>query len=356
MNKLLYKITAWILITAGIIWTLANIWINGVIYFIDFAHFNIGEVLFGGLLGSIGILILFLLPSITYLKIKENEQNKLTNASVILTFIGIILVLITFVVMMMACPPRTNICDGWGIMIVFYGIFPAASLYVIAVILLLINKFKNNFIKLKNMKKTTIAIIIIAIVIVTALIVGGGIYVWQKSNLKLMKQNSEQQVSVLQEQINQLQQTEKISEPSNPEKIQGYKLINGRCTKEECLFNKNNSDYPIGTATVKGYYTKFLDQVWDEEKYCDSLTVTNGTQELIDSLISLVDGDNTIHDKNELNQPIVNFNISNLNEDSKQKFLSSTKDNPVELVVFQQEHIGRAVRVCFNMFEILEVK
>jgi len=48
--------------------------------------------------------------------------------------------------------------------------------------------------------------IIVIAIIVTALIVGGGVYAWQRSNLKNTKQNLEQKISMLQNQINQLQQ------------------------------------------------------------------------------------------------------------------------------------------------------
>ncbi len=48
--------------------------------------------------------------------------------------------------------------------------------------------------------------ITVVVAIVTALIVGGGVYAWQKSNLKSTEQNLQQQISVLQSQISQLQQ------------------------------------------------------------------------------------------------------------------------------------------------------
>lgn len=52
----------------------------------------------------------------------------------------------------------------------------------------------------KNISITVIA------VVATALIVGGGVYAWQRSNLKNTEQGLQQQISVLQNQISQLQQ------------------------------------------------------------------------------------------------------------------------------------------------------
>jgi len=48
--------------------------------------------------------------------------------------------------------------------------------------------------------------IIVITAIVTALIVGGGVYGWQRLSLKNTEQNLQQQISVLQNQISQLQQ------------------------------------------------------------------------------------------------------------------------------------------------------
>lgn len=57
----------------------------------------------------------------------------------------------------------------------------------------------------KNIWITVIA------VIVTALIVGGGVYAWQRSNLKSTEQSLQQQITSLQNQISQLQQTQSNS-------------------------------------------------------------------------------------------------------------------------------------------------
>ena len=50
--------------------------------------------------------------------------------------------------------------------------------------------------------------ITIIAVIVTALVVGGGVYAWQRSNLKSTEQGLQQQITLLQDQISQLQKTQ----------------------------------------------------------------------------------------------------------------------------------------------------
>jgi len=141
MNKLIYKITAWILIIAGTIYAIANLYFS-------FGGPTISDQLyeFGfGLFFSVLIFVLSFFPGKYYIAIGniESKRNKLTNASLTLTIIGILLIVAAFVAMLIICP-FPSICYGWGLMIVFYGIFPAAFLYAIAVILLLVNKFKTS--------------------------------------------------------------------------------------------------------------------------------------------------------------------------------------------------------------------
>jgi len=49
-------------------------------------------------------------------------------------------------------------------------------------------------------------------VIVTAIVVGAGVYIWQNSNLKSTKQSLQEQITVLQNQIQLLQQDTKVSD------------------------------------------------------------------------------------------------------------------------------------------------
>jgi len=141
MNKSLYKITAWLLIVAGIIYAILNLYFS-------FGGPTIEDRLYEagfGFLFSALIFVLSFFPGKYYLKIgdEESKQNKLTNTSLILTIVGMVLIVLAFFAMLIMCPPSTNTCDGFGLIIVFYGIFPAAFLYAIAVILLLVNKFRK---------------------------------------------------------------------------------------------------------------------------------------------------------------------------------------------------------------------
>lgn len=142
----------------------------------------------------------------------------------------------------------------------------------------------------------------------------------------------------------------KIKEWSN------YLVVDGICTVDNCLFYKNESDYPVGVATIKGYYTKYLDKAWDEEKYCDSIVITDGPKVLMDSYIRLVDMGNTINDKNNLNQPIVNISTYKLSQIEKNKLLGSNITDPIEMVIFKDLPQGVGAPVCFSDADIIEVK
>jgi hypothetical protein len=140
MNKLAYKIVAWILIVSGIIYAAINLYFS-------FGGQTVADNLYElgtGLLLSALIIMLSFFPGKYYLAIGDSgfEHSKLTKSSLILTIIGMLLVVVAFFAMIIMCPPP-SFCYGWGLMIVFYGIFPAAVLYAIAIFLLLLNKIRK---------------------------------------------------------------------------------------------------------------------------------------------------------------------------------------------------------------------
>ena len=139
MNKLFYKITAWILMVTGVIYAITNLYLSfGGPTIAD----RIYELGFGFLFSVLIFILLFFLGKY-FMTIGEDKtkQNKLTNSSLVLTMIGIVLILVEFFAMLIMCPPP---CDGMGFLFVlFFGVIPVGVLYTMAIILLLINKFKK---------------------------------------------------------------------------------------------------------------------------------------------------------------------------------------------------------------------
>jgi len=136
MNKSLYKITALILIVAGIICAITNLFFSTGGPTLSDQVFEFGF----GLLFSVLIFGLAFFPGKYYLTIgnDETKHNKITNSSLILTIVGLVVVVATVIIMQLI--PS----DGWEWMYgLAFGIFPAGFLYAIAVILLLVNKFKK---------------------------------------------------------------------------------------------------------------------------------------------------------------------------------------------------------------------
>lgn len=184
---------------------------------------------------------------------------------------------------------------------------------------------------------------------------------WQAktSLLYAMLNKKNQEISTL---INKTQTTDQIKltqtalDQNKIKEWSNYLVVDGICTVDNCLFYKNESDYPVGVATIKGYYTKYLDKAWGEEKYCDSIVITDGPKVLIDSYIRLVDMGNTINDKNSFNQPIVNISTYKLSQIEKNKLLGSNIADPIEMVIFKDLPQGVGAPVCFSDADIIEVK
>lgn len=112
------------------------------------------------------------------------------------------------------------------------------------------NLQSNEF--LQNSKN--IWIIVIAI-IVTALIVGGSVYAWQKLNLKNTEQNLEQQISLLQNQISQLQQN-KEQTTTSPKFVENDNDLSNESDKKDVSSNVTEE-------------SRTDDQVYQERPYDD---------------------------------------------------------------------------------------
>ncbi len=129
------------------------------------------------------------------------------------------------------------------------------------------------------------------------------------------------------------------------------------CRKEECLFvSPYEPDYPVGIATVRGYYTKIKKTGFgDEVKLCDSFVIVDGSQELIRSYLSLIEAGNGVNSKNELNQPIISLDLNKVDAQDKQKILSATKDRTIELLLLSPIPSGMGAPTCYSPVQIIKV-
>ena len=125
MNKLWYKLSGILVLLSALILIYAIVVdLNG---FPEIIGFSI-----------LAIIVLF--SGIYLLKLSPKKYNKLTNSVVILILIGIIWILLVQIYELVIVKPT----ELRGLTTIILGIFPAGILYGIALLLLIINWFKNR--------------------------------------------------------------------------------------------------------------------------------------------------------------------------------------------------------------------
>ena len=125
MNKLWYKLSGILVLLSALILIYAIVVdLNG---FPEIIGFSI-----------LAIIVLF--SGIYLLKLSPKKYNKLTNSVVILILIGIIWILFVQIYELVIVKPT----ELRGLTTIILGVFPAGILYGIALLLLIINWFKNR--------------------------------------------------------------------------------------------------------------------------------------------------------------------------------------------------------------------
>lgn len=197
---------------------------------------------------------------------------------------------------------------------------------------------------------------------VLALVVGYGVYFLANSNSGTNNDNVQEITEVSSDELLQMKSEndelkKQLSEKTTDSVSRDlYELVGGRCSTSECLFNMGNSNNPLGTAVIKGYYSPVERSAWEETKICDSFTITGGSKELIRTMVAMVDGGNTLHSKNTLNQPVINLGFNLVSQVEKQSILTSSVNNQIELIVLSDSPVGAGVPVCYPDVTVLRKK
>ena len=125
MNKLWYKLSGILVLLSALILIYAIVVdLNG----------------FPEIIGFSILAIIMLFSGIYLLKLSPKKYNKLTNSVVILILIGIIWILLVQIYELVIVKPT----ELRGLTTIILGVFPAGILYGIALLLLIINWFKNR--------------------------------------------------------------------------------------------------------------------------------------------------------------------------------------------------------------------
>lgn len=215
----------------------------------------------------------------------------------------------------------------------------------------------TNEIKKPERKSIVPVIIIIAILIIAAV-----------ACFYLLSGQNSSKITELESQLNQINsqkqdlqsQIEVLNDALKNEKMSksGFVLKNGFCMPDECFFYERGTNYDenLGIAKLKGYYQQVRREAWGDSELCDDFVVTGGTEELVKGFIDMVDQGNAVNSKNELNQPVINLDLSVLNSAEKEKVIKSTKNSPIELIVLSPSQPGREAPACYSFVKILDVK
>jgi|SRR3989344_3654488 len=125
MNKLWYKLSGILVLLSALILIYAIV-----------VDLNV----FPEIIGFSILAIIMLFSGIYLLKLSPKKYNKLTNSIVILILIGIIWILLVQIYELVIVKPT----ELRGLTTIILGVFPAGILYGIALLLLIINWFKNR--------------------------------------------------------------------------------------------------------------------------------------------------------------------------------------------------------------------
>lgn len=116
-------------------------------------------------------------------------------------------------------------------------------------------------------------------------------------------------------------------------------------------------EYPVGLATLRGFYTQVEQKWFDDKMYlCDSFVVVEGSSELVRAYLSLVEEGNTVYSKDAQGRLLFSLNMDGLNEEERLRILSSTPQNPVELLVLARPATFTGAPPCYSHLDILKVK
>ncbi len=107
---------------------------------------TIGVLLFLDYVVTLLIFIIFLIQGIYYFRMNEEKKTKLLNWSAGLSLTALIIFILTFLFFWIACLPQGGIhseCFAWSAILAVFPLGFAGILYLVSLLFLVINWFKN---------------------------------------------------------------------------------------------------------------------------------------------------------------------------------------------------------------------
>lgn len=135
-----------------------------------------------------------------------------------------------------------------------------------------------------------------------------------------------------------------------------YSILSG-CNGNSCLFESPSENGVVeGFAKLQGYYNQYKSEDFGKEVICDSILVTGGNDQLINSLKNQIIEGNTVNKIDENNNLLVNIRTDDLDPKIKLLVESSNIDHEIELGVIRITPVPRGASTCSNFVEIISAK
>lgn len=145
--------------------------------------------------------------------------------------------------------------------------------------------------------------------------------------------------------------------PGYPPSLGDYSLINEKCDGKECLFRDDRAlDFPVGIATITGYYTEIKREGLGGARICDSFVIQGGSEEIIRSILTLIDvHGNGLYTNTEMNQPVISLDLSKLSNSEREALLASSPDLPISLLILARPPVPMDALPCTTLIEALKL-
>jgi hypothetical protein len=134
-----------------------------------------------------------------------------------------------------------------------------------------------------------------------------------------------------------------------------FNLVN-TCDESSCLFsdNVNHPAYPIGYAIVMGHYLKVERTRDGETETCDGLVFDNAPAELLSEYENYFKNDHAVYSKTTDGKSVINIQLWNEDEATKQIIFSSSSEKPITLRILNEPPLYYGTVACFSPVSILD--
>lgn len=133
-----------------------------------------------------------------------------------------------------------------------------------------------------------------------------------------------------------------------------YKLFGITCDLHECLFvESGEEDFPIGIATLKGYYSTIETSWFDNKKYvCDGFAIVGGSM----AIYGFFRNDAHVNGKNEQAHALIMLDLETISKPDADLIKASSAGKPIDLLIYLPSPAHRGLSSpCETRYRIMQV-